>query len=1788
MSSQTVIYSERPTPVASEPPTLVELLRERALRQAEQRAYIFLSDGETAEESITYGELDCRARAVAARLQSLGAAGERVLLLYAPGLDYIAAFFGCLYAGAIAVPAYPPRQNRNLLRLQTVVADSGAAFALTTEHIFSRINRHFSEAVNLGSLHWLITDEPDEGFEGTWQHPSVDGDTLAFLQYTSGSTAASKGVMVSHRNILHNERMIQRAFGQDENSITVGWLPLYHDMGLIGNVLQPLYTGTPCVLMSPVAFLQRPMRWLQAISKYRATTSGGPNFAYELCVSKISPEQRAALDLSSWSVAYNGAEPIRAETLDRFSSAFAASGFRREAFSPCYGLAEATLLVSVGEKTAPPVVKAFQSEALERNRVRIASNEDACSRSLVGCGRTGAVEQSVVIVNPSTLIECAPDEVGEVWLAGPSVTGGYWHHPIETEPAFGAYMTDTGRGPFLRTGDLGFILDGELFITGRLKDLIIIRGLNHYPQDIELTAEKCHTSLRPGCGAAFSVEVEGEEQLVIVQEALSTREHDLPAVIEKIRETVAEQHEVRAHGVVLIKSGSIPKTTSGKIQRRACREKFLNGSLEVVEQWQAAEASQGRDASATAADAPHDPEAVEGWLQSLFASKVGVAPSEIDVNRPLSQYGLDSLAAIELTHSIESALGVSLPLTTLLQGVSVSELALQLLAQQPATTQASDAAREGHAKAQAGDDAYPLSQGQQSLWFLQQLAADATAYHIARAVRIRSELDVEALRRALAELVRRHASLRTTFSELHGGPMQWVHEDAGCEFTHEDASGWSDERLKARLNVESHRGFDLEQGRLLRVNVFTRGTSEHVLLLAVHHIVVDLWSLVVMTRELGELYAAERDGREAALPPLTCNYTDYISHQAAMLASPKGERLWSFWQKQLAGELPVLNLPTDRTRPPIQTYRGAAESISLSAEVTRGLKRLGETCGATLYMSLLASFQALLYRYTGQRDLIVGSPVIGRSRAEWAGVVGYFVNMLAVRGELSGGLSFADLLRRTRRNVLEAFDHQEYPFAPLVERLQPERDPSRSPLFQAAFALQKASSLDEQGLTPFAVGREGGQMQWGGLTLESVSLEHRVSQFDLTLSVTEEAGELSGSFEYNTDLFDASTIRRMAAHWQQLLEGFTADPRQTLAQLPMLSEGERAQLLYEWNDTAAVYPRRACVQELFEQQAARVPERLAVANEGRSLSYEELNTRARQLANHLRGLGVGVETTVGVLMERSPDMLVALLGILKAGGAYLPLDPAYPAQRLAYMLDDAQVSVLLTRQNLSAGLTSSVTHTVCLDTDWPTIALQSASEPASGVGSDNLAYVIYTSGSTGTPKGVQITHGSLMNLVSWHRRVYQLNEDDRATLLAGVAFDASVWEVWPYLASGAAIHIPDEETRATPEKLRDWLVAQSITLCFVPTPTAESLLPLTWPKQSALRALLTGGDRLHTYPPDTLPFELVNHYGPTENTVVATCNVVPTDARQQKPPTIGRPISNTQVYILDEALGVVPVGVSGQLYLSGQSLARGYQGWPEQTAEKFIPNPFGDEPGTRLYRTGDLARYLPDGQIEYLGRADQQVKVRGFRIELGEIEAALAQHERVREAVVVAREDAAGHKRLVAYVVAEGGAAEGGVSVAELRGYLGERLPEYMVPSLFITLDELPLTPNGKVDRRALPAPELRPELSDTYVAAGTPAERVLADIWCKVLGLEQVGVHDNFFDLGGHSLLATQVISRVQEIFDVELPLSSLFATPTVDGLLDAVARYWEGREAVETIAQTFLDIEQLSEEEVQRMLLE
>ncbi|HEX9936857.1 MAG TPA: amino acid adenylation domain-containing protein, partial [Longimicrobium sp.] len=1293
---------------------------------------------------------------------------------------------------------------------------------------------------------------------------------------------------------------------------------------------------------------------------------------------------------------------------------------------------------------------------------------------------------------------------GELYVGGAGLARGYLDRPGLTAERFvpDPFSGETGARLY-RTGDrVRWMVDGTLEFLGRADFQVKIRGFRIELGEIE-AALRSHDAVRDAL--VVTREDAGEKRVV----AYVAGDVEADALRAHVRRSLPE-YMVPAAIVVLER---LPLTPNGKLDRKALpAPEYAAGADRYV--------------------APRTPseEVLAGiWAEVLRLERVGVEESFFEL-------GGHSLLATRVVSRVRDVFAVELPLRALFEGPTVAEMAVRVeelrRAELPVLPPVVPTERTG---------ALPLSFAQERLWFIDRLEPGSATYNIPAALRLTGALDEAALERSLSEIVRRHEALRAVFAEVDGSPVQVIVPFGGFALPVEDLSalGEADREaaVRGRAGEEARRAFDLSAGPLFRAALLRLGEEDHVLLLSMHHVVSDGWSMGVLFRELSALYAAYREGRESPLPELAVQYADYAVWQRGQLAGEVLDRQLAYWKERLADAPALLELPTDHPRPAVQTYRGALVPVELPPELLERLQALGRSEGATLYMTLLGAFQVLLSKYSGSDDIVVGSPIAGRTRKEIEELIGLFLNTLVLRTDLSGDPSFRETLRRVREATLGAYAHQEVPFEKLVAELQPERSLSHSPLFQVMFTLQNA-------------GGGGGALP--ALEVSGAGAAMEIAKFDLSLTLAATPQGLRGGLNYSTDLFERGTVDRMVGHLARVLEQVAADADVRLSQLDLLGEAERALVLEEWNPTGAGYPADLCIHQLFETQADRTPGAVAVVYDGAALSYAELNTRANQLAHYLRRRGVGPEVRVGICLERSLEMVVGILAVLKAGGAYVPLDPAYPADRLAFTLSDAGVPVLLAQEKVRATLrVPDGVELISLDAAQAEIAAESTENPASGATAQSLAYVIYTSGSTGTPKGALIEHRNVARLFTATDAWFGFGPDDVWTLFHSYAFDFSVWELWGALLYGGRVVVVPVDVSRDPEAFHALVRREGVTV-LNQTPSAFRQFMRVDAERGgelALRVVVFGGEALE---PATLREwverrgaetpRLVNMYGITETTVHVTWRPLGReDVFGGSGSPIGRAIPDLRLYVLDPARRPVPIGVPGELYVGGGGVARGYLNRPELTAQRFVEDPFGTG---KLYRTGDRVRWLADGTLDYMGRLDEQVKIRGFRIELGEIEGALRQAPGVADCTVVVREDEAGDRRLVAYVVGE-------AEAEALRDRLRRILPEYMVPSAFVFLDALPLTPNGKLDSKALPAPEYAAD-ADRYVAPRTPAEELLAGIWAEVLKVERVGVHDNFFALGGHSLLAVTLVERMRRR-GVRADVRALFTTPTVAELAAA-----------------------------------
>jgi amino acid adenylation domain-containing protein len=1514
----------------------------------------------------------------------------------------------------------------------------------------------------------------------------VNADNTAYVIYTSGSTGTPKGVLIQHGSLLNYTAAAVQEFELRPGDKVLQFSSISFDAAA-EEIYPTLTAGATLVLRdermldSSRTFLEKTLE--RGITVLDLPTAYWHHLTHDLAATPLT------LPASLRLVIIGGEEALP----ERLAEWHRVAGGRVRLLNT-YGPTE-TAIVATTCELAPPEA----GGALPRAYI-------------------GAPVRNVRTYVLDARLQPTPVGVpGELYIGGAGVARGYLNRPSLTAERFVPNPFGESPGERLyRTGDgARYIHDGRLEFLGRLDQQVKVRGFRVELGEIE-AALRAHPSVRESIVLAGEAAPGG---LQLVAYLLRESQHVAPSSAE-LRSFLQQRvpgYMIPAAFVVLDEWPLLP---NGKIDRRA---------LPAPETPSAA-------AEPTGARTPFE-EIIAGiWREVLRREAIGVHDSFFEL-------GGHSLLATQVVSRVRESIGMDIPLKALFEHTTVTALAAHVegllaagetLAPAPPITRAP---RDGH---------MPLSFAQQRLWFIDRLEPGSSVYNIPAALRLTGRLDVNALERAFGEMVRRHDSLRTTFAEAGGVPVQVLAEQAATELPVldlRDAPGGAETEARRLATEEARRPFDLAQGPLLRVVLLRLGEEEHILLATMHHIISDGWSVGVLVRELTALYAAYTRGEESPLSELPIQYADYARWQKEHLSGERLDAQIGYWKEQLTGAPALLALPTDRPRPAVQSYRGATHPFSLAPDLAARLHELSRAHGCTLFMTLLAGWQTLLSRYSGQEDVVVGTPIAGRTQRETEGLIGFFVNTLALRTDVSGNPSFAELLRRVRETTLGAYAHQDVPFEKLVEELAPDRDMSRSPLFQVMFVLQNAP-------------REALQLE--GLTLRGVENAGETAKFELTLGLEERRGEIVGGVDYNRDLYEAKTVARMVEGYERVLRAMVEDAEQRVLHIELVSEEERRQIVAQWNETGREYGGAETVQEMFAEQAERNGEAVAVVYEGMEVSYAELNRRANQLAHYLHAQGVKADDVVGVLMQRSVEMVVALLGILKAGGAYLPLDPAYPRERLSFMVGDARLRWLISHQPAEAALAELLPNAaplklLLLDAEWAAVASQPSTAPGVRPAPDNLAYVIYTSGSTGRPKGVMISHRAISNHMRWMQASFPLGTGDAVLQKTPFSFDASVWEFYAPLLAGARLVVARPGGHQEAAYLVEVMEREGVTrLQVVPTLLRMLVSEPGIERCERLREVFSGGEVLtrelaERFLKTSGEGRLYNLYGPTEATIDATWQEVERDKVEAGEEVgIGRAIANTQLYVLDGEMAVAPIGVVGELYIGGAGLGRGYLNRPELTAEKFVPNPYSTSGGERLYRTGDMVRWREDGELAYVGRVDAQVKVRGFRIELGEIESALLTHAGIGEVAVVARESADGSPHLVAYYVIAAGTTR--VGVAELRAHLAERLPEHMMPSYFMRMEALPLTPNGKLDRRALPAPEAAS--GREYVAPRSGSEEAMCAIWREVLRVEQAGVHDNFFELGGHSLLATQVVSRVREVFAIELPLRRLFESPTVAGL--------------------------------------
>ena len=1636
-----------PPPVSSPlAQALTNLLDQRAKDHPERLAYRFLSDGEQSESLMDFQALRQEARSRAASLLNAGAAGQPVLLIEPPGLGFITGLFACWYAGAIAVPAYPPRGKRHRQRLEAILHDSGARLSLggDPDHPLTGITR----VENSGRFFDAET-------------PESDGPCL--LQYTSGSTARPKGVVLHHHHLRHHLAALAGTVKSLHIRSALSWLPPYHDMGLVLKLLLSVDAGFPLTFFSPDHFVQRPVRWLRAISRHRAEFSGGPNSAFELCLRSVRDEDLAGLDLSCWKAAPCGAERVHADTLQRFARRFASCGFNRDAFLPGYGLAEATLTVSAcrpgrGQKISRhPTVGSHVScgPALEGNTLRIA--------------------------DPNTGRTLPDGEVGEIRVKGPGIAAGYWQRPEESAAVFMA------NGELL-TGDRGYLNEGELYVIGRLKDLIILDGINHAPEDIEAALTAAFPEF-PGA-AAFPQETPSGDGVVLAIESGQIPATALAALAIKVRQRLADDLEIPLHRLLFVRAGTLPRTTSGKIRRGTTREAFEKGRLILLFD----------DANVL----PHVGAALDRVLDAVreVSGREG-ARAEDD----LVSFGLSSIEATRLAALLQAATGIGIPLGELFAAPSFAHVAALL--------ESRSAKPLPEIVPGSGASSGILTHSQERMWFLHQLDPDSAAYHVFGALELEGTLDIAALENAYAAVTGRHPILRSRHLSHDGQPVVILSDETPPRLEH--AAGDADTVLRDF----ALRPFDLESGSPVRALLLSTGSDRHLFALCAHHIAADGWSVRVIVQDLAAHYTAFATGRELPPPLSGPDYLDYAAWHRRNIDGGAADRQIDYWKSRLAGHSGIMDLPTDFPRPVRASSADGAVVKDLPAPLATRIAALAKSRRATPFMVQLAAFLLMLRRHGADDGPVVAVPVANRHHPATGDLVGTLVNTLPFRLTLDSEETFHSLLERVRDASFEMQDAQDAPFERIIEAVRPERARDRSPLAQVMFDHQELPIPES----------------WHGGLRCRPHLAHRGAvQFDLSLLCFVLSDRQQVVLEYRADLFRHETAAAMLDRYLATLEEVCREPGRPIRSISGLAEGDLVQLLTvgEGPDRPDFLDRTTA--GLIAETCRRLSKATALVCGDEALDYRDLDNRASTLAASLQRRGVMPGDRIALLLERDLLLPVALLAAWKAGAAYVPLDAANPPERLALILaDQSPLHVLVSPgliDRLPEGTDAIVLEPAMADgTDRPAVPPVQPSD---------AAYILYTSGSTGKPKGVVVSHGALANFLLSMREEPGFREGQRLLALTTVSFDISALEIFLPLVAGGTVDLVVGKTARDPVALADRIATTRPDVMQATPATWRMLLDTGWEGSPGM-AILCGGEAMDLELARKLrPLgrQLWNLYGPTETTVWSTLWQVPENPQRIG---IGQPIANTRILIAAEDGTPLPPGIPGELFISGAGLAEGYWQRPELTAERFVEPVLPRLP--RYYRTGDLARWLPDGTLECLGRSDGQVKVRGFRVELGEIDATLLSHVGVAEAATVLAGE-----RLVAWYRP----VFPGLDPAEILDHLRARLPDYMVPSPLVALDHLPLSSSGKIDRRALAARPLPESAAAPALSAADPLARELAAIWGDILECHGVGVDDDFFALGGHSLAAARLVSEVARRTGITVPLDWLFDQPTPSGMAE------------------------------------
>ena len=1654
-------------------------------------AYIFLEKGEEVRR-ITYLELYQETLSLASYLQKQGLKGERVLLLYPSSIEFIKAFMSCLYAGCIAVPAYSADDNRVTSRISSIIKNCEPKIALTLTSNQEKIKDSFLAIGSKAQI--LAADNLKLPKFSEFKEEKTQNNEIAFLQYTSGSTSDPKGVMITHNNIVHNLEIIRKNCCLSEKTVIVSWLPIFHDMGLIGCILSAIKLCCTCVFMSENDFARSPHLWLEAVSKYKATISPAPNFSFKICADKKLSSFKSNLDLSSWKFIISGAEPINSKTIAKFTEKYKEFGLPEDSVRGAYGMAESTLFISATKHNQKnKTLNIDKEEYLKHSRIKIDNKSTLIN---VSCGVPKFIEK-LYIVNPENFSKCEDGYVGEIWVKDPSVAKGYWNNKEKTQEIFNAYEVTTGHGPFLRTGDLGFIYEGELYISGRLKDLIIINGQNIYPQDIELLAEGVSNKIRVNSLACFSVEKNAQEKIILVLET-NIKDDESAILFQQINDKINYNYNFALYDIVIIKKGTSCKTTSGKIQRQLTKKLYLENKLTVIHSLRTSLLCHEKDSLALKNKLQQDLAII--WKEVLSMDE----HAQIAVNDNFFHMGGNSFTASILISRIYGKYMKKISITDFIKNADIDHLE-KLISNQPCC-------HYQYAK-KIKSNKVPLASNQKQLWFFYKALPENTSYNIAYQVIVKGKLSIKTLQKSFELLISKHEALRINILDETDSPMQII--KSNFEFSLEEVILAKNDMLDDLIALEANRIFNLEKDLLIRAKLFSDNDHlNHCLLISIHHIICDSFSVGILTNDLIKIYNNLLEDREIDIKKTDYSFKDYVCYKNDDSNYKYIKEAESFWQKNQEN-YQYLKLPNSRNKSNIADYVADNIHFNISKEIADKIIKLCNQNHCTLFDFLISVLAITIFKNSAQNIFNIATPVSNRNMLEFQNVAGYFTDTLLIKEDFTGknNVNFIELMKLHRDFKNEVNEKYNISFAKILSIIEKTADLEGNSPFQLMFTLQ--NSLPE--FSNFKNTK---------VSMKSCANKHAKTELSLEIYQNDN-GSLTARMEYASDILEYNIVEKICNSYQIIINNLVSNPTQKIKDINYLSDPDYNHLFAANFKNKTENPQ--FIDELISKQASIIPYNIAISSGNVKITYAELENKTNNLANYLIENGLKTNELVAVMIDNSPELIISLIAILKAGAAYLPIDINYPKKRIEYIIQDSNVKLILTKNNLKNSL--NIVHNNIIYVDYRKNLSANNKKPEIKHSPDDLVYVIYTSGSTGKPKGVMNYKKGFANLLDWY--VNSFDKNLNILNFNSPAFDLAQKNLFAPLIRGNCLHLCNYD----PIEIIDIIAKEKITWLNCAPSLLYPLIDLDYHKLSSLKMIFLGGEEINMKKINKLQnIRIFNSYGPTEaSDVCSYCEI--TDLENI---TIGKPIPNVYLYILDNEQNILPYGVVGEIYIGGIGVGSGYINNKQITKEKFIDDPY--KPGEKLFKTGDLAKWQIDGNIKFITRNDSQIKIRGIRIEPIEIENELLAMNAIEEAVIV-KKTQNNNEVIAAYLV-----VNREISEDDIAFYLHGKIPNYMIPNLYYFLPKLPVNPNGKVDKKLLS--ELDFELPQTLISPRNNIEQRLLLCWQKTLNVTNINIHDSFFQLGGNSLLSLNLISEIYKNFHLHINISELYNFPSIESM--------------------------------------